>query len=278
MKRLALTWSGGAPTLAATVYASIFPTIYRHGTVLAASGFLAMAVYYDLAWRSLKHRLNVLRPLTLEPRPWSEFQYLAWGAGASVLCFVLAGAADAPPTFLDTLVGALMGLCGAVFGFMFGFGLVALWNLWRECIQQLRGAMQFRRSSQSYDIKPPSLVPAVPLALLGLAFGIGVFVVLGMITPYLERWHIAVRELLWIPIATMFYALWKGRSYAALLLRLILLVLFSVIILGFVVWLLAWIASQTAPLLVTMLAGITVLNAAFYARWVRLPALRRNFQ
>ncbi len=259
-------------------HAPLFPTLYRHGTIVAAVGFFALAAYYDLAWRSLKHRLIVPHPSNLEPRPWSAFQYLGWGAGASVLCFFLAAAVDTPPTFLDRLVGALMGLCGVLFAFMFGFGLVALWNLWKESIQQLTAKFQFRRYLQSYGIKAPSLLPSIPLAILGLAVGIGVFLALGAVVPYLEQWHLPLRELLWIPIAVMFYALWKVRSHAALLLRFILLAFFTVLILSFVVWLLAWAALQTAPLLVTIFAAITILNAAFYVRWVRLRALINNLE
>lgn len=258
-------------------HAPLFLALYRHGTVFAAVGFCALAVYYDLAWRSLKHRLIVSLPPKVEPRPWSPFQYLAWGAGSSVLCFMLVGAADTP-TFLDHVVGALMGLCGAVFAFMFGFGLVALWSLWQESIQQLRGELQFRRNIQSYGVKPRSFLPAIPLAILGLAFGVVVFLALGTAVPYLEKWRLPIREWLWLPIVAMFYALWKGRSHAALLLRLIVLVLFSLIILPFVVFLLAWTGSQTAPLLVAILAAITILNAAFYARWVRQMVLINNFE
>jgi hypothetical protein len=258
-------------------HAPLFPTLYRHGTIFAAVSFCALAVYYDLAWRSLKHRLIVSLPPNVEPRPWSALQYLAWGVGSSVLCFMLAGAADTP-TFLDHVVGALMGLCGTVFAFLFGFGLVALWSLWRESIQQLKGELRFRRYIQSYGVKPLSFLPAIPLAILGLAFGVGVFLALGTAVPYVEKWRLPIRELLWLPIVVMFYALWKGRSHAALLVRLILLVLFSLIILPFAVFLLAWSASQTAPLLVTILAAITILNAAFYARWVRQQALINNFE
>ncbi len=259
-------------------HAPLFPTLYRHGTIVAAVGFFALAAYYDLAWRSLKHRLTVPHPSNLEPRPWSGFQYLGWGAGASVLCFLLAAAADTPPTFLDLLVGTLMGLCGVLFAFMFGFGLVALWNLWKESIQQLSSKLQLRRYLQSHSIKTPSLLLSIPLAILGLAFAFGVFLALGAVVPYLEQWHLPLRELLWIPIAALFYALWKGRSYPALLLRFILLAFFTVIIVSFVVFLLAWTASQTAPLLVTIFTAITALNAAFYARWVRLPALINNME
>jgi len=164
----------------------LYPTLYRHGTIVAAVGFFALAIYYDRAWRSLKHRLTVPHPSNLEPRPWSSFQYLRWRAGASVLCFLLAVAADTPPTFLDRLVGALVGLCGALFAFMFGFGLVSLWNLWKEAIQQLTAQLRFRRHVQSHGIKTPSLLLSIPLAILGLAFGIAVFLALGAVVPYLE--------------------------------------------------------------------------------------------
>ena len=93
----------------------LFPPLHRYGTILAAAGFIAVAVYYDLAWRSLKYRLVVPHPANLEPRPWSAFQFFAWGGGASIFCFFLAAAADTPPTVLDHLIGGIMGLCGVLF-------------------------------------------------------------------------------------------------------------------------------------------------------------------
>jgi len=274
-----LTWPSAQLTLPSTVSRiQLFPQLYRAGTILASIGSLAIAVYYDLAWSGLKHRLNVPHPANLEPRPWNAFQYFSCGAGASVLCFLLAGAAHAPPTLLDHLVGLFMGLCGVIFSAIFAVGLIALYNLWREAIRHLVGQFRFRRYVRSHGGKPESLLPAVPLAILFLALGVSVFVAMGMIldkipkvlTPLLP--HAA-----WVVIGTMFYALWKGRSHAASLLRLILLAFFTLIMLAFLVWVLAWTASQTAPLLVTTLIAITAINAGFYARWIRNAVLADNF-
>ncbi|SRR6266404_8444913 len=154
-----------------------------------------------------------------------ERNYLYGGLAISVLSFLLAASVDTPPSPLDRLVGALMGLCGVIFAGMFAYGLLALWYLWKEAIQQLKSA------------KLGSLILSAPLALLGLAFGLGVFVALGMLVDKIPKYlGFLVRPLMWGVIAAVFYALWKGRSHAALTLRLVLLLVFSSIILAAIVW------------------------------------------
>ncbi len=259
-------------------HAPLFPQIYRQGSIIAVTGLLATGVYYDLAWRSLKQRLLIPHPANLEPRPWNAFQYFYWGLGASVLCFLLAGAADTQPNFLDHLVGLLMGLCGVIFAGMFGIGFIALWNLWAEAIRQVIETWRFRRYFRHGHARNQSLLLALPLAILRLVVALAVLALLGMVLEKIPKYVAPfLPHLMWLMIAAAFYALWKSRSHAALLLRLMLLVLFTLISLSFVVWLLAWVSSETAPVLVTMLAAITIFNAAFYARWIRRATLANDF-
>src|SRR5258708_11577882 len=191
-------------------------------------------------------------PAEIEPTPFVELNYLYGGLAISVLIFLLAGSADTPSTPLDHLLGALMGLCGALFAAMFAVGLICVWNLWKEAIQQLKSA------------KLGSLILSAPLALLGLAFGLGVFVALGMLVDKIPKYlESLARPLMLGVISAMFYALWKGRSHAALALRLVLLLLFSAIIFAAIVWGLWWSPSQTAPRLVPFLPALPTPTTPF---------------
>lgn len=267
------------PTLASTLHhIQVFPPLYRTGTIIAASGTLAIAIYYNLAWRSLKHPLSTPDPANLEPCPCIAFQYFYWGAGASVLCFLLAGSADTPPTFLDHLVGLLIALCGVLIAAMFGVGFIALYNLWCEAMQQILVQFQSWRHARVHSGKPKMQLLAVPLAILFFAFGISVFIVMGMILAKIPKvLEPLLYDAVWSVIAALFIALWTGRGNAALLLRAILLMLFTLIMLASVIFLIVWTASQTSPLLVILLLAIGSINASFYARWIRSIALADNF-
>lgn len=243
---------------------------FPRGTICAVVGFGFIAAYYLRAWRKVSNPEPPSAPNPPgfpESPPWSETRYLQWGTGLSILIFVLAGAADAENDWLDRLVGALMGFCGALGVAMFGFGLVSLTNLWKELVLQLKKAKMSRLSL------------SIPMAILWLATGLGVFFLAGMLAEKLPKSAFPEslpRLLIWGVIALMFWRLWKDRSHTALVLRLILLVLFSVIILAAAAFGFWWISSQTALLLVVFLTGTAYLNVAFYSRWVRDFALRNN--
>jgi hypothetical protein len=194
-----------------------------------------------------------------------EIRFLQFGIAASVIVFLLAGVADAASDALAILAGALMGLCGALAVGAAGFGFVALWNLWKELFSQLRRASIGR------------LLVSLPLALLGLAGGLGAFILAGYLTQKFSAVPAEVyKALFWLLITAMFWFLWMGRSHAALFLRLILLVLFSAIILVSVVLALWWAASLTTYLLVFFLTVIEAINTLFYAAFVRDIALADN--
>ena len=187
------------------------------------------------------------------------------GAALSIGVFLVAGAADAANNWLDRLVGILMGLCGAVVVAMFGVGFVSLVNLWKELSQQLRKA------------SISSLLVSIPLAVLWLTLGFSDFIGFGMAAEKLGPYIGALfRPLLWCLIAWAFWGLWKGRSRAALMLRLILLTSFSVIILAAAVFTGWYTASQTAPLLVLFLLAVASLNVVFYSHFLRDVALKDN--
>ncbi len=196
---------------------------------------------------------------------WPELRYLQIGAALSLAVFVLAGAADPGMEWLDQLRGAILGFCGAIAVGILGFGFVCLMNLWKELILQLRKA------------GIGSLLVAIPLALLWLAMGFSAFLGLGMVAEKLGVYlGVLLRPLVWVLIALIFWGLWRGRSRAALMLRVILMITFSAIILSATVFMCWWVSSETAPLLVFFLAVIASLNVLFYSRFVRDIALQDN--
>lgn len=243
---------------------SIVPRHFLGGTLCAGTGLLVISAYYLRVWHSLQDRA------TLGNQHWPDLRYLQWGVLSSVLFFMLAGAADTENDWLFRLVGVLMGFCAALLCAMFAVGFVALWNLWKELVWQLKNA------------KIGSLRLSIPLAALWLAFGLGVMLLAGMLFDKIEKlpklWQFLIRGVLYLPmwvlIAKAFCGLWKGRSYAALMLRLILMVSFSSIIVAAAAFTYWWLISQTALPLVLLLSAIGTLNVVFYSRWVRLAALK----
>jgi hypothetical protein len=232
---------------------------YPRGTLCAAVGLIIIAAYYVRAWGDLRGKsessVSPDTAVSFGGQPLPELRYLKWGTTASVLFFIVAGAADAGNDWLDRLVGCLMGLVAALAVGIFGVGFVALANLWKELVLQLKNA------------KVGSLVLSIPLAAIWLALGLGVFPLLGMFVDRLSNaWVFLTRSLAWSLIALVFYALWKGRSYAALTLRLILMVSFSAIIAAAVAFGFWWISSQTTPLLVIFLFAIGFLDGEITIR------------
>jgi hypothetical protein len=261
---------------------SLVSGLYVRGTLCAGVGLAVMAAYYARAWRDLRARSEPF--LSSDNLPSTEspaclqVRYLKWGMFASVLFFMLAGAADTANDWLDRLVGCLMGFCAALGVGMFGVGLVSLANLWKELASQLKKA------------KMGSLVSSIPFAVLWLGLGVGVFILLGMIIGKIPEsrkslfqallWSlisVTIAGLLWHLISVAFDSLWKGRSHAALMLRLILMASFAAIIVAALAFGFWWISSQTTPLLVIFLSAIGSLDVLFYSRWVRLAALEDNF-
>jgi hypothetical protein len=251
---------------------------------------VVIALYYDHAWRRLKNTPHSVAsvPITVSTNPpatdkFIERDYLYKGLAITILCFLLAGSADTPATPLDHLIGALMGLCGAIFAATFAVGLVSLWNLWRDSISQLKYRLYLQRlarsNPQAQSIKTGSFLFSIPIAIFWLAMGLTVLILAGMLVDKIPSWlHSLVREGLFFLIAAMFYGLWKSGSRAAATLRFFLLSVFSTIMIAALFFAVAWAVSETAPLLVALFAAITALHAVFYARWVRLKALINNLE
>lgn len=257
---------------------SLIPRYFVGGTPSAGIGLLVIAAYYARAWRSLQNSPKVIASCIPETRVppgrqcLPELCYLQWGVFVSVVFFMLAGAADTENDWLFRLTGSLIGFCVALSFAIFGAGFVSLWNLWKELARQLKRA------------KVGSLLLSIPRAALWLALGLGVMLLAGILVEGIEKlprlWQVMFSGLLplsfWFLIAEAFYGLWKGRSYAALMLRLILMISFSAIIIAAAAFAYWWFISQTALLLVLLLSAIGTLNVVFYARWARLAALNDN--
>jgi len=242
---------------------------FPRGTFCAFVGLALISLYYRNAWRQLGKAVEPpSEPVRLESpdgQSWPELRYLQIGAALSVAVFVLAGAADPGMEWLDQLRGAIFGFCGALAVGILGFGFVCLMNLWKELILQLRKA------------SGGSLLVSIPLAILWLAMGFGVLIGMGMVADRFAHYFGALlRPLLWLVITLLFWGLWRGRSRALLVLRLILMLSFSAIILAAAVFMCWWVSSQTAPLLVLFLVLVASLNVAFYSRFVRDTALKDN--
>jgi hypothetical protein len=243
--------------------------VFPHGTVCAFLGLAAISAYYAKLWATLRKSapLTTESPETPQGRRavQGEMRFLQVGISCSVVVYMLVGAFDSPSGGLMTLTGALFGLCGALAVVAAGVGFVALWNLWKELDLQLRQARIAR------------LLVSLPLALVGLAGGLGAPVLLGWATeklpPVLNPWY---KEAIWLLVATVFYLLWKGRSHVALFIRLILLVLFTAVISVSVVLALWWACSQTTYMMVICLSAIGAINTLFYATFVRDSALADN--
>src|SRR5260370_4302081 len=213
---------------------------FPRGTLCAFVGLVFISLFYRDAWRKLGKAVEPLgEPLRSEfpdGHSWPELRYLQIGAALSVAVFVLAGAADPGMEWLDQLRGAIFGFCGALAVGILGFGLVCLMNLWKELILQLRRA--------GFG----SLLVAIPLAILWLAMGVGAFLGLGMLAEKLGVYLGGLlRSLSWALIALIFCGLWRGRSRAALMLRVILMIFFSAIILHSAVVMRRRVSSEARP-------------------------------
>jgi hypothetical protein len=239
------------------------------GTVCGLLGLVAISAYYAKAWATLR-KPSLLTTEFPETPKWppaasKEIRFLQIGIGSSVAVYMLVGAFESPSGTLMTLTGALLGLVGALAVAGVGAGFVALWHLWKELVLQLRQARIAR------------LLLSLPLTLVGLAAGLGAFVLLGWVTekvpPLLKPLYSGV---IWFFIATVFYFLWKGRSHAALFIRIILLVVFTAVISLSVALALWWACSQTIYLMIISLSAIGVINTLFYAAFVRDSALADN--
>lgn len=166
-----------------------------------------------------------------------------------------------------TLAYGLMGFCAALVFTLFGVGFVSLFYLWKELVSQFRNA-----SIQS-------LLVSSPLAVFWLILGLAVMLFLGMIVDKIPKFgEYLLTFLMWGLISIVFYRLWMGRSHAALVLRGMLMVLFSAIMVVAVAYGYWWVVRQTTLLLVLFFSAMGALNVVFYSRWVRPTALKDNLQ
>jgi hypothetical protein len=125
---------------------------------------------------------------------------------------------------------------------MFAVGLVALWNLWKETI------FQSKSKEIANEIRTGSFFRAIPAAILRLVVGFAIIFGGGaLLMKPLAHFEVIYRELMFLLLAAMFGGLWRSTSHSAIVLRLILLSLFSAIIIAAALFFVAWSASQTAP-------------------------------
>jgi len=114
-------------------------------------------------------------------------------------------------------------------------------------------------------VRLASLLKSIPKGIFWLAVGAGGLMVIGIVVEKIPPLlHTYVRLLFWLALAVLLVRLWTSSSYASTLVRATLLLLFSVILLAGAGAFLYWLASETVPVLIILLAAMVSLNFIFY--------------
>lgn len=258
---------------------------YPRGTLCAALGLFAVFAYHMRRER-IRARRGIAPPpeypLT-DSRYWTSRRDVLVGASLSALFLAIASGADLQtPNPLDWgLRIFLVFTAAAAFGTLL-LGCIFLWHHWTETVSDLRQPppdlfRQFTRKpepSEREQIAP--LRPGLLLkSLLGfcaillaswLAARFGIVPERLLENPLLGALY---SDILWTFILTFVVVLWTTRSRIAAVLRVGILLVFSLIILSATIFLAYWIASESTPALVAFCAGIVVLNFVFYYRFER---------
>ena len=120
----------------------------------------------------------------------------------------------------------LLAFCYVISGVMFGVGIVFVGRLWQELVPQFPG-----HSDRAVD-------ESVPKSVWWLAVSFGGFLALGALIPLIDKLPMLpkllasgiARELIFGVLAIILYRLWSSRRLAALLMRTVLLLLFTAIL------------------------------------------------
>jgi hypothetical protein len=268
---------------------------YPRGTLCAALGLCSVLAYY-LRRERTRARLGAAPPPDEYPitdsRYWTSRRHMLLGASLSALFLALASGADLkthdPVDWGLRIFGVFMG--SAAFGTLL-VGCIFLWHHWTEAISDLRERpadlfRQFTRRPEGSERErlAPMRSGLLLKSLLGfcaillaswLAVRFGIVPERLLDNPLLRAIY---SDILRIFILTFVIVLWTTRSRIAAVLRVGVLLVFSLIILSATIGFGYWIASESAPAIVAFSAGIVVVNFVFYYRRERdatssLPSL-----
>jgi hypothetical protein len=259
---------------------------YPRGTLCALAGVFLVLGYYLRAQRRaspdcIRDGIRIAYPLD-DSRYWTSRPRTLIGIGLSALCLVASSLADGginnPWEWGFRPFGALAGT--GAFALLL-LGCIFLWRHWREAIDDLREPRDtFRRlpqelaASERYAMAPMrgGLLKESLIALSAILFVVWVAKQLGIVperlleNPVLE---VIISHVVWIIIVAFLILLWTTRSRIAVVFRMAVMLIFSLIILSGGGYFVFWVAAQTAPVLVALCMGIVALNFVFFYRMER---------
>lgn len=266
-----------------------FVGAYPRGAACSLIGLLVVLCHY-LRWRQ-----RVLRNPSLicacqkypasDSRYWSSRPYLLLGISLSIGFLILSVVADTQQNHSDWKVQVFVAPLAAGVVAILALGCIYLLRHWKEAladfrepatIEYFREQAQDPASSDRYALAP-ARIPLLKIS-LWLACGLSLFVFV------IGKWGITpehafdnplgafiLENVSWVLILTLLVILWTSRNRIALLLRSILLLLFSLILLPTLALILFWLGSEAAPALVVFSAVTISLNFVFYYRLEARP-------
>jgi len=262
---------------------------HQRGTICAGLGLFFMLGYYLLRERARGSGRFVNQPNELYPATDSRY----WTSrpdfliGISLSAFFLAATAVSDLASRDPLDWGLrifFALFAATAFMTLLVGSIFLWRHWTEAIRELRERPPdlFAQSTQTADNTARYAMAPLRSQLLRQSF-------LGVCAILLAGW-VALKlgimperlldnpvvgaifdHIVWIFILTFVIVLWTTRGRAAALIRLAMLLVFSAVIVSATIFFVYWLASESAPVVVILCAGIVALNIVFFFRLERVP-------
>lgn len=262
---------------------------YPCGTICAGLGLFSTLGYYLLRERARKYGRFVSQPDGLYPatdsRYWTSRPDFLIGLSLSALFLGATAVSDlASKDPLDWGLHIFFVLFGAAAFMTLLLGCIFLWRHWTEAISQLRERPPdlFEQSTQMADDANRYAMAPLRSQLLRQSF-------LGMCAILFVGW-IAMKSgimpervldnpvvglifghVVWIFILAFVIVLWTTRGRAAAWIRLLVLLGFSAVIVSSTIFFVYWLASESAPLVVILCAGIVALNIVFFFRLERAP-------
>jgi len=260
---------------------------YPRGTLCAGLGLLLVFGYYLLGERTRRYGTAASRATESYPasdsRYWTSRPDLLIGVSMSALFLAAAMVADLVSG--DALEWALRMFCallGAAAFTMLLVGCIFLGRHWIEAIGELRERppdlceqfTQTEAESGRYAMAPmrSHLLRQSLLGLCAMFFVAWVAAKLGIMPERLLDNPVVgaiYGHLVWIFILTFVVVLWTTRGRFAALLRLAVLLIFSLIIVPATLFFVSWLASLSGLLVVILCASIVALNIVFFYRLER---------
>ena len=241
----------------------------RWETAWAGTGFVAVGAYYLAAREAVRQGQGWLWVPSAFPatdsRFWTSRRYLLGGIALSLLFLGVSGGLAAHRQGESWGWGLL---CAAFAGIAFTTlvpGFIYLARHWMEFLQDAAGEKPTDPERYAWAAWRGPLAKKTMWVFAGFALLVSGLEKLGYTHPSDNViLRVLYEHVLWIAIFTLLVIVWTSKGVLALLLRFALLLFFSAVLtLGSAAFL-YWVARQTIPTLVVLLAAMLSLNFVFY--------------